>query len=254
MDLPRDGGRLKPAINILGISPVPWLLSIGFILIVVAFPHWVDHCVAQGKEPIFDLGLFKLNSFRGGMLASLLRQIAQFAPVYALTIFLEETAAWSVAETGWVFASSAIGAVIASPLSGLLANRWGAKPVVIGGKIVMAISILWVLAVIETSVGPGMLLGPPTLFGFSVGLAAAQLNTVVMSDVPRNRSGDASAAKSAIGRVGNSFSAAIVGILIVISIKDVLIMALIFIATALVLAFTLPNVKSDGGKEVHKER
>lgn len=58
-------------------------------------------------------GLFQLDSFRGGMLASLLRQIAQIAPVYALAIFLEETAGWSAAETGWVFAASAIGAVIA---------------------------------------------------------------------------------------------------------------------------------------------
>ena len=118
----------------------------------------------------------------------------------------------------------------------------------------MAISVLWILVVIEKSVGPGVLLGPLFLFGFSIGLAAAQLNTVVMSDVPRNRAGDASAAKSAIGRLGNSFGAAFVGILIVISINDVLIMTLLFIIIALSLAFTLPNVKSDGGDEVHKGR
>ena len=62
------------------------------------------------------------------------------------------------------------------------------------------------------------------------------------------------AAKSAIGRVGNSFGAAFVGILIVISINDVLIMALIFIVIALALAFTLPNVKSKGGGRVYKGR
>ena len=110
----------------------------------------------------------------------------------------------------------------------------------------VAISVLWVLAVIETRVGPMMLLGPLFLFGLSIGLAAAQLNTVIMSDIPLNRAGDASAAKSAIARVGNSFGAAFVSILIVISINDVLIMVLIFISIA--LAFTLPNVKSGGGE------
>ncbi len=94
--------------------------------------------------------------------------------------------------------------------------------------------------------------GPLFLFGLSIGLAAAQLNTVVMSDVPRSRAGDASAAKSAVGRVGNSFGAALVGILIVISINDVLIMVLIFISIALALAFTLPNVKSEGGEGAHE--
>ncbi|MCP4166888.1 MAG: multidrug efflux MFS transporter [Chloroflexi bacterium] len=185
------------------------------------------------------------------MLASLARQIAQFAPIYALAIFLEETAGWPASKTGLVFVNSAIGAMIAGPLSGWRATRWGAKPVVIGGKVVMAISIIWLLAVIGVSVGPAMLLGPLFLFGLSIGLAAVQLNTVVMADVPLVKAGDASAAKSAIGRVGNSFGAAFVGILLVISINDVLIMAFLFIVVALALAYTLPNVKGGGGERAH---
>lgn len=239
----------KTSFSILGASPVPWLLLLGFMLALILFPYWLRHREALGKEPIFDLGLFKLHSFRGGMLASLARQIAQFAPVYALAIFLEETAGWPASKTGQVFVASAIGAVIAGPFSGWLANRWGAKPVVIGGKAVMAISVLWLLAVIGVGVSPAMLLGPLFLFGLSIGLAAAQLNTVVMADVPLAKAGDASAAKSAIGRVGNSFGAAFVGILLVISIDDVLIMAFLFIVVALALAFTLPNVKV-GGEDV----
>jgi MFS family permease len=230
------------SLSVLGISPVPWLLALGVILIFVAFPHWVRRREARGKDAIFDVGLFGLHSFRGGMLASLARQIAQFAPIYALAIYLEETAEWSALETGMVFVGSAVGAVIAGPLSGWLANRWGTKPVVIGGKAVMAISVLWMLAAIGDSVSPWMMFGPLFLFGLSIGLAAAQLNTVVMSDVPHNRAGDA----------GNSFGAAFVGILIAISINDVLIMVLLFIAMALALAFTLPNVKSEGGEGAHE--
>lgn len=233
----------KTSFSISGVSPVPWLLVVGILLILIFFPYWLSRREVLGKEPIFDLGLFKLHSFRGGMLASFSRQIAQFAPIYALAIFLEETAGWTASETGQVFVVSAIGGVIAGPLSGKFANRWGAKPVVIGGKIVMAISILWLLAVIDTNVSSAMLVGPMFLFGLSIGLAASQLNTVVMADVSLAKAGDASAAKSAIARVGNSFGAAFVGILLVISINDVLIMALIFVFIALALAFTLPNVK-----------
>ena len=72
-----------------------------------------------------------------------------------------------------------------------------------------------------------------------------------MTEVPLTKAGDASSAKSAIGRVGNSFGAALVGILIAISINYVLIMALLFLAVALVLAFTLPNVKRGGGERAH---
>jgi predicted MFS family arabinose efflux permease len=234
--------------SILGISVIPWLLILGFVLSFIFFPHWLRRRDAQGKEPIFDLGLLKVHSFRGGMLASFARQIAQFAPIYALAIYLEKTAGWPASKTGLVFLMSAVGAVIAGPLSGWLANRWGTKPVVIGGKGVMAISILWILLIIDGSITPAMFFGPLFLFGVSIGLAAAQLNTVIMADVPLSKAGDASASKSSIGRVGNSFGAAFVGILLVISIDDVLIMALIFIVIALALAFTLPNIKEGRGE------
>jgi len=239
-------------LSLLGISPVPWLLLLGIILTLVVFPHWLRHREAQGKEPIFDLGLLEFHSFRGGMLTSLARQIAQFASVYALAIYLEETAGWTAKQTGQVFLISAIGAVIAGFLSGWLANRWGTKPVIIAGKAVMAVAVLWILAVIGTGVSLEMLLVPLFLLGLSIGLVRAQLSSVVMTEVPLTSAGDASAAKSAIGRVGNSLGAALVGILIAISINHVLVTSLLFIAVALALAFTLPNVKKGGGETVHK--
>jgi MFS family permease len=239
----------KTSLSILGISPVPWLLVLGFTLTLVVYPHWARYLEARGKEPIFNLGLLDLHSFRGGMLASLARQIAQFVPIFALAIYLEETAHWPASETGLVFVASAIGGVIAGFASGWLANRWGSKPVMIAGKLIMAASILWVLVIIDESISLDMLLGPLFLFGVSIGLAAAQLTTVIMTDVPLSSAGDASAAKSSISPVGNSLGAAFVGILIVISINDVLIMALIFVFIALALAFTLPNVKKGGGEK-----
>jgi hypothetical protein len=64
-----------------------------------------------------------------------------------------------------------------------------------------------------------------------------------MSEVPHNRAGDASAAKSTVSGMGNSLGAALVGILIVLSINHVLVTVLVWITIALALAFTLPNVK-----------
>jgi len=237
----------KTELSFFGISPSPYLLVFGLVLIFVLYPHWARFVEVHGKEPIFNLMLLELHSFRGGILASFARRIAQFAPIYALTIYLEETANWSASETGLVFLVSAIGGVIASLISGWLANRWGSKPVVITGKVIMATSILWVLVIIDENISLDMLLGPVFLFGISIGLAASQLTTVIMTDIPLSSAGDASAANSSIARVSNSFSAVFVGILIVISINDVLIMALFFVFIALAFAFTLPNVKKGGG-------
>ena len=78
--------------SLLGNSPVPWLLICSGILVILAFPTWVRHLERRNREPVFDVGRLDFHSFRGGILASLARQVAQFAPVYTLAIFLEDEA------------------------------------------------------------------------------------------------------------------------------------------------------------------
>ena len=55
----------------------------------------------------------------------------------------------------------------------------------------MGIAVIWLLVVIGANVHLEVMLAPLFLFGLSIGLTAAQLNTVIMSDVPHPRAGDA---------------------------------------------------------------
>jgi len=238
---------VKAGPSILGTSLVPWVFLLGVLLIGLAYPEWDKHLEDEKKEPIFDLGLFKFGSFRGGMATALARQIAQYAPSYALSIYLQKAAGWSAQTTGLVFVAAAAGAMVGGPLSGSLANRFGTKWVVAGGIVGMLVSIFWMLAVVGTSVTAGVLILPLLLYGLGTGMAASQLNTVVMTDVPKPQSGEASAAKSAIRQVGNSFGTAFVGILLAISIGDVFVLAIIMCIVALGLSFTLPNIRGGGG-------
>lgn len=56
----------ETGLSILGVSPVWWFLSLGFILILVAFPQWVRHQEGQGKAPILDLGSYGWIGFGAG--------------------------------------------------------------------------------------------------------------------------------------------------------------------------------------------
>ncbi|MDX1417508.1 MAG: MFS transporter [Candidatus Promineifilaceae bacterium] len=234
-------------LNILGISPTPWLLVLGIILIFIVFPRWLRRQEARGNEPIFDLRLLAVGSYRNGMLAAFARQIAQFIPNYALALYLERTAGWQASMAGRAFIMSSIGTLIAAPLSGWLAKRWGTKPIVILGTIIMSASILWLLLIVNVNVQLAMLRLPIFLFGISIGLAASQLNTVIMADVPLHRAGDASSSKSAISRVGDAFGAALVGVFLALSLDYIMLVCFFFAVIAMLLAFGLPNIKGGGG-------
>jgi len=235
-------------LTFLRVSPVPWLLLVGILLLYPLYPDWVKRLGKKNEEPIFDLGLFGFSSFRDGMLAAMARQIAQFAPSYALAIYLQNAAGWPASTTGAIFVVAAVGSIIGGVMSGRLANSKGTKPIIIGGIGAMMLSIIWMWVVVDPSVSAGALILPLLLYGLGIGFAASQLNTVVMTDVPKKQSGEASAAKSAVRQVGNSFATAFVGILLVLSISDVFVMSVIFAFAALVLSFKLPNIVGGGGE------
>jgi MFS family permease len=243
-------GWWKPLtdLSILGISPVPWCFVLGIALLFMAFPYWVQHRRKAGKAPIFELALFKFKSFRGGQLVALTRQMAQFAITYAVVVYLQETLGWSAMEAGAVFVGMAAGTIIGGPLSGKIANRFGTKIAVTGGIALMAAGIAWIAAVIGPDVSFANMVVALSVFGLGVGAAASQLNTVVMTDVPLDKSGDASASKAALQQVGNSLSAAFVGMLLIISISDVMIYAIIFAFIAMAISLILPNVRGGGGQ------
>ena len=238
----------RTSLTFLGVSPVPWLLVVGILLLYPIYPDWVKRLGKKNEEPIFDLGLFGFSSFRDGMLAAMARQIAQFAPSYALAIYLQNAAGWPASTTGIVFVVAAVGSIVAGGVSGRLSNRYGTKPIIIAGIASMLLSIIWMWFVVGPTLTVGALVLPLLLYGVGIGLAASQLNTVVMTDVPKKQSGEASAAKSAVRQVGNSFATAFVGLLLAFSIGDVFVMAVLFAIVALVLSFKLPNIVGGGGE------
>jgi MFS family permease len=195
------------------------LLGGGFVLLVF--------CVIETRvpEPMFHLDLFRIRAFTAGNVASLLSSIGRGGLQFVLIIWLQgiwlpqhgysftETPLWA----GIYMLPLTVGFLVAGPLSGLLSDRYGARPFATGGMIVAALSFLLLeqLPVNFGYVGFAALL---FMNGVGMGLFASPNRAGIMNSLPPRQRG-AGAGMSAtfqnsamVLSIGIFFSLLIVGL------------------------------------------
>ncbi len=123
-------------------NPLVLTALIAGVALLVAFGI-VETRVA---EPMFRLQLFKIRAFSAGVFASLLASLARGGLMFMLIIWLqgiwlplhgysfERTPLWA----GIAMLPLTAGFLVAGPLSGILSDRFGARPFATGGMIATA--------------------------------------------------------------------------------------------------------------------
>ncbi len=193
-----------------GISIIPFLLGGG--VIALALFLWIEKRRSDaGKFFLFDVDLWRFPAFRYGNLAGTIVSLGEFGLLFALPLFLQAVIGYSAFETGLVFLSLAVGAFFAAPLAARFSHMWGPRRVVTLGMGLEAIGIIATSLLISTDVSGLALAVPLFVYGIGVGFATAQLTSIVLSDIPAERSGLASGANSTMRQVGSAMGIAIIG-------------------------------------------
>ncbi len=165
------------------------------------------------KDPMFNLGLFRIREFAAGNIASLLGAISRGGLQFMLVIWLAGiwlplhgydftvTPLWA----GIYMLPLTAGFLVAGPISGSLSDRYGARPFATGGLLVAACCFVglmmlpidfpyWVFGVLIFGNGIGS------------GLFAAPNTAAIMSSVPAYNRGAASGMRSTFQNSGMSLS------------------------------------------------
>jgi MFS family permease len=123
---------------------------IGSLIVGVAL--LIAFCVIETKvaQPMFRLQLFKIRAFTSGVLASFLAALSRGGLMFMLIIWLQgiwlplHGYAFSVTPlwAGIAMLPLTMGFLIAGPLSGVLSDRYGARPFATGGMLGAAVSFV----------------------------------------------------------------------------------------------------------------
>jgi EmrB/QacA subfamily drug resistance transporter len=192
------------------ISIIPIMIGLGIAALVV-FSIVEIRRQRAGKFFLFDFSLWRYRAFRFGNLAGTIVSLGEFGLLFALPLFLQGVVGYDAFETGLIFLSLAVGAFFAAPVSATLARRYGPRRAVNVGMALEAVGILCTTILISPTTTGLLLAVPLFVYGVGVGLATAQLTSIVLSEIPPERSGLASGTNSTMRQVGSALGVAILG-------------------------------------------
>ena len=192
------------------ISPVT-VAFVGGLLLLGLFVLVERRRGLAGKVVVVNLRLFGVRSFGAGNAVALLVSLGEFGLLFALPLFLQSTRGYDAMQTGVILTALAAGSFVSSGLGAPLAQRFGPVRVLQAGMAFEAVGILALGFVLSTTVTGWQLAPWLFVYGMGVGFATAQLTGVILSEVPVEQSGQASAVQSTSRQVGAAFGTAIIG-------------------------------------------
>ncbi|BBX27760.1 MFS transporter [Mycolicibacterium alvei] len=205
----------------------PWVvgsIAVG-LLLLVAF------CIVELNvpSPMVDVRLFKSAAFGMGNLAGLMSSVGRGGLQFMLIIWLqgiwlplhgysfESTPLWA----GIYLLPVTVGFLVAAPIAGSLSDRIGARPLTVGGMLLMAATFValllipvnfdyWVFAILVF------------LNGLGGGIFTAPNTAAIMSSVPAGQRGAASGVRSTFFNAGSSLSIGIFFSLMIVGLANTL--------------------------------
>jgi len=178
-------------------------------LLLVAF-YVIERRVDQ---PMVDVRLFSSAAFGMGNLAGLMASVGRGGLQFMLIIWLqgiwlplhgysfESTPLWA----GIYMLPMTAGYLIAGPLAGFLADRYGARPFTVGGMLLAAFSFV-ALVMIPVNFNYLIFAGLIFLNGLGGGIFTAPNTAAIMSSVPAAQRGAASGVRATFFNAGSSLS------------------------------------------------
>ncbi len=138
----------------------------------------------RARNPLLELRVFGSIDFSLAIVAQWVGQIALFGSLFLVPLFLQQVRGFGAFDTGLAILPQALAAAVFMPIGGMLFDRIGARPLVLGGLGCIAVAT-YLLARVSVSTQATDLILPLALTGAGMGLMMMPLNTHIINAAPR---------------------------------------------------------------------
>jgi predicted MFS family arabinose efflux permease len=153
---------------------------------------------ARASQPIMPLRLFSVRNRAAAYVNMLLLPATTASMFFFLLQYLQDVLGLNPLMAGVAFIPLAVVLFFAAKRAPKLMPKYGARPVMIAGMVLVTAAIVWV-----------SIIGPTILFGAGVGLSFMPLNMTILMGVEPKDAGAASGLLQAMQQVGASLGLAI---------------------------------------------
>ncbi|WP_405799651.1 MFS transporter [Streptomyces sp. NBC_01506] len=162
-----------------------------------------------GVEPLMDVRLFSVASFRGGNVVTVLVGLGEFGIIAVLPLWLQFALDYSAFQAGLALVALAVGSFTASGASFSMAASVPALGQVRIGLVLEAVGLVTLGLIAATDSAWWLIALALFVYGVGVGFATAQVTNVVLVDVPAGSAGQGSGIQSAARELGSALGIAV---------------------------------------------
>jgi EmrB/QacA subfamily drug resistance transporter len=194
------------------------LLLIASIVILAAF-IFIE---TRSRAPLMPFRILRIRSVLGANVVGFLLGAVIFANFLVLTLYVQQVLGWSALKTGVTFLATAGTTVIWAGVAQALTTRFGARPVIVVGMIVMAASMGYYAQIpVDGHFWPDLL---PAYVTFALGLAFGFVPVTIaaLAQVAPEDAGLASGLINTNQQIGGAIGIALASTIFVSSAKSLL--------------------------------
>ncbi|HYZ76534.1 MAG TPA: DHA2 family efflux MFS transporter permease subunit [Gaiellaceae bacterium] len=181
------------------------LLLVASAAMLAAFTLWE----LRTSAPLMPFRIFRLRSLAAANVVGFLLGAVIFANFFVLTLYVQQVLGWSALRTGLTFLATAGTTVIWAGVSQALVTRFGPRPVMVLGMLVLAASLGWYTQIpVDGHYWPDLL---PAYITFALGLAFSfiPVSIAALSQVAPHEAGLASGLINTNQQIGGGIGVAV---------------------------------------------
>jgi EmrB/QacA subfamily drug resistance transporter len=179
-------------------------------LVLLALFVWLQR---RSTHPALDVTLFRNPGFSAAAAALGLNFFALMGATFYLVYYLQGVLGYGPLGSGAALIPMALGMAVMAPGSSRLAERFGAKTVVVTGFTLITVAVLG-FQLLDRDSPLWLLLGILSVQGLGMGAVMAPTTESIMSVVPRQKAGAGAAVNNSVRQVGGALGVAILGSLL----------------------------------------
>jgi DHA2 family multidrug resistance protein-like MFS transporter len=179
-------------------------------LLGAAALYWFVRRQLTLPAPLLDVRLFRNRGFSGAVLADLFTVLGLSGLVFFLSQYLQLVQGRGPFEAGLAEIPAAVGAVAAGLVAGTVARRLSVRAVVSGGLAAVGLA-LGTLTLLSQSTGYPLLGAALLIVGVGAGFSFTVTADVILSSVPKEQAGAASAVSETAYELGAALGIALLG-------------------------------------------
>lgn len=197
-------------LNPFGLSPAPWLLLIGAVIVAIALP-WFARQAAAGGSPLFDPALFRNRTYAPAFPMAALLFLLSGAIPFTVPVFLQSGAGFEPTTAGLVMVVFSVGSMLLGFSSGALLQRLAPRPLLQLTIAVLAVGLAWLAFAATPDVTFWSIAAPMAVIGAAFGVITSQAPNIQMSALELHQVGEGSGVAEVGKEIGIGLGTAVVG-------------------------------------------